>query len=99
MRSGAPGPSPLPPVVQSRDADAAGTWVATIQALKSEIVPADGKSVRGNFSTLHMEIDASVANHATASIPAEYLVGDCNARGCNFMLSTALQHTTWVGLR
>ena len=44
-------------------------------------------------------VEAATADYLSTSIPQEYLVDDCSLRVCNFLLSTALEHPTWAGLR
>lgn len=44
-------------------------------------------------------IQAATADHSKTTIPAEYRTEDCSVRVRNFILSTALAHATWAGLR
>lgn len=44
-------------------------------------------------------ITAVMADHERTSVPADYLVSDCSVRVRNFILSTALEHRVWAGLR
>ncbi len=44
-------------------------------------------------------VEAACSNQAATATPLEYLVEDCSVRVRNFILSTALEHATWAGLR
>jgi UDP-N-acetyl-L-fucosamine synthase len=44
-------------------------------------------------------INAACADYAGTVVPPEYQVADCSVRVRNFILSTALEHRVWAGLR
>jgi len=44
-------------------------------------------------------INAACADHLATSVPRDYQFTDCSIRVRNFILSTALQHRVWAGLR
>ncbi len=44
-------------------------------------------------------IDAACVDHSKTAIPDEYRVDDCSVRVRNFVLSTAMEHSVWSGLR
>jgi UDP-N-acetyl-L-fucosamine synthase len=44
-------------------------------------------------------IDAVCADHSKTAVPDEYQVADCSVRVRNFVLSTAMEHFAWSGIR
>lgn len=44
-------------------------------------------------------VAAAVADHLATEPPQEYTISNCSIRVRNFILSTALEHRTWAGLR
>jgi len=44
-------------------------------------------------------IIAACADHMTTASPRGYRIDDCSIRVRNFLLSTAMEHATWSGLR